>query len=41
MVALKPPFRANDMKALYNKILKGVYEPISSFYSADLTLIIS
>ena len=28
MAALKPPFRANDMKGLYNKIMKGVYETI-------------
>ena len=40
MAALKPPFRANDMKGLYNKILKGVYDPIPSLYSAYLTLII-
>ncbi len=36
MATLKPPFRANDMKGLYNKIIKGVYDPISSFFSADL-----
>ena len=33
MAALKPPFRANDMKGLYQKIMKGNYEPIPSSYS--------
>lgn len=28
MAALKPPFRANDMKGLYNKIIKGQYDAI-------------
>lgn len=36
MTALQPPFRANDMKALYEKIIKGQYENISNKYSADL-----
>ena len=40
MAALKPPFRANDMKGLYKKIMKGVYEPIPSSYSSDLSLMI-
>lgn len=40
MAALHPPFRATDMKGLYNKILKGAYEPIPSYYSTDLCLII-
>ena len=30
MAAQKPPFRANDMKGLYNKIMKGVYDNIPS-----------
>ncbi len=33
MAALKPPFRANDMKGLYNKIMKGVYDRIPNTYS--------
>jgi NIMA (never in mitosis gene a)-related kinase 1/4/5 len=41
MAALKPPFRANDMKGLYNKIMKGTYERIPTMYSQDLHNIIS
>ena len=40
MAALNPPFRAANMNGLYNKVLKGVYDPIPSFYSDDLKLII-
>lgn len=36
MITLLPPFRANSMQGLANKVTKGVYEPISSRYSADL-----
>ncbi len=28
MATLQPPFRANDMKGLYNKIMKGIYDPL-------------
>ena len=41
MAELKPPFRASDLKGLHKKITKGVFEPISLFYSSDLSLIIS
>jgi NIMA (never in mitosis gene a)-related kinase len=41
MAALKPPFRANDMKGLYNKIMKGVYDRIPNTYSQDLHNIIA
>ena len=41
MAALRPPFRANDMKSLYNRILKGVYDPLPSYYSMDLSLVIN
>ena len=41
MASLKPPFRANDMKGLYNKIMKGHYDPIPNNYSLDLQSIIS
>ena len=41
MAALKPPVRANDMKGLYNKIMKGTYERIPTMYSQDLHNIIS
>jgi len=33
MTALKPPFRSTDMKGLYNKIMKGHYDPIPLNYS--------
>ena len=34
--ALNPPFRANDMNGLCQKICKGVYPPIPATYSSDL-----
>lgn len=36
MCALNPPFRANDMKGLSDKIIKGIYPPIPNTYSTDL-----
>lgn len=36
MITLLPPFRANSMQGLATKVTKGVYDPISSRYSADL-----
>mmetsp|Transcript_17162 Transcript_17162/g.17070 ORF Transcript_17162/g.17070 Transcript_17162/m.17070 type:complete len:166 (-) Transcript_17162:70-567(-) len=33
---LIPPFRANDMSSLYQKVTKGHYPPISKIYSAYL-----
>ncbi len=36
MCALKPPFRADDMRTLHNRISKGVYPPIPKHYSAEL-----
>lgn len=36
MCALNPPFKANDMSGLYQRILKGIYPPIPSIYSSDL-----
>ena len=41
MAALTPPFRANNMKELYAKIQKGIYNRIPSFYSDDLAEIIN
>jgi len=41
MVALRPPFRADDMEALYRKVLKGQYPRIPSVYSRDVTESIS
>ena len=40
MITLKPPFRANDMQALYRKVLKGYYQKIPSSYSLDLAQIV-
>ena len=40
MITLKPPFRADDMKGLYHKVLKGQYPRIPSKFSADLSNII-
>ena len=36
MTTLNPPFRAPNMNGLYHKVLRGVYDPISSQYSIDL-----
>ena len=40
MVTLMPPFRATSMQGLSQKVIKGVYDPIPSNYSADLSQII-
>jgi NIMA (never in mitosis gene a)-related kinase len=40
MAALRPPFRAENMEGLYNKVIKGVYGKISDRYSKDLRDII-
>ena len=40
MAANKPPFRAPNMKALYEKILSGKYDPIPKGFSKDLKNII-
>jgi NIMA (never in mitosis gene a)-related kinase len=37
MTALSPPFTANDMKGLYNKVTSGQYPNIPSRFSADLS----
>ena len=34
--ALHPPFRAADMKGLYNKVISGKYPEIPKMYSSDL-----
>lgn len=33
---LKPPFRAEDMQGLYEKVVKGEYSPIQPHYSKDI-----
>lgn len=41
MVLLKPPFRAEDMEGLFNKVVKGVYQRLPGHYSVDLNDFIS
>ena len=36
MASLSPPFRASNLKELYNKIQKGLFDRIPIFYSDDL-----
>ena len=36
MATLNPPFRAPNMNGLYHKVLRGIYDPIASFYSRDM-----
>ena len=40
MIALHPPFRAENMEALYNKVIKCQYGKISDRYSSDISEII-
>ena len=40
MLALRPPFRAENMDKLYNKVIKGQYGKISERYSDDMKEII-
>jgi NIMA (never in mitosis gene a)-related kinase 1/4/5 len=35
-IALKPPFRAEDMAGLYKKVLNGIYPKIPKHFSEDL-----
>ena len=37
---LKPPFRADDMQGLYERVTKGEYSPIQPHYSKDLRYLI-
>jgi len=37
MITLLPPFRANSMQGLANKVTKGIYDPIPSRYTHDLS----
>ena len=48
MACLKPPFRGNNMEAVYNKIIKGkykvykgIYDPLPKFYCKELSDIVS
>ena len=40
MLALRPPFRAENMEKLYNKVIRGQYGKISERYSDDMKEII-
>lgn len=40
MLALRPPFRAEDMEGLYRKVLRGQYPRIPPHYSHDLAEVI-
>ena len=37
MITLRPPFRAENMEGLYNKVIKGVYGKIPERFSNDLS----
>ena len=41
MITLKPPFRAENMEGLYNKVIKGVFPKIPDHFSQDLHTIVS
>jgi NIMA (never in mitosis gene a)-related kinase len=36
MATLNPPFRAANMNGLYQKVQRGLYDPIPGTYSKDL-----
>ena len=38
--SLHPPFRAKDMKGLYEKVMEGFYSPIPKHYSSELANLI-
>lgn len=40
MVALRPPFKAADMKGLYKKVVTVDYPSIPSKYSVDMAALI-
>ena len=40
MCALNPPFRANDMSGLAKKVIAGIYPPIPSTYSNELSTMV-
>jgi NIMA (never in mitosis gene a)-related kinase len=39
--ALKPPFRGEDMKALYKKVIKGTFPPLPTCFSQDFSDVLS
>jgi NIMA (never in mitosis gene a)-related kinase len=40
MLALKPPFKANDMDGLYKRIIAGKYPALPSNFSSDIANVI-
>lgn len=40
-ICLKPPFRAEDMRGLYKKVVKGEYVPIPRTFSQELSNIVA
>ena len=36
MITLKPPFRAENMEGLYNKVIKGQISKIPDRFSSDI-----
>lgn len=40
MTMLKPPFRAENMEGLYNKVIKGQFPKINDKYSSELAEIV-
>lgn len=41
LTCLCPPFKAKDMKSLYNRVLKGIFPHIPKHYSKELQEAIS
>mmetsp|Transcript_22916 Transcript_22916/g.35252 ORF Transcript_22916/g.35252 Transcript_22916/m.35252 type:complete len:233 (-) Transcript_22916:1467-2165(-) len=41
MIALKPPFQANDMQSLFKKITRGMFPPIPEHFSTEMRQILS
>lgn len=40
MITLRPPFRAENMEGLYNKVIKGQFSKISDKFSNELAEIV-
>lgn len=40
MITLRPPFKSNDMKGLYKKVVAVDYPPIPGIYSSDLSVLV-
>jgi NIMA (never in mitosis gene a)-related kinase len=40
MITLRPPFRAENMEGLYNRVIKGQFSKISDRFSSDLSEVI-